>query len=286
MIPESWAKIRERRRFSTANGWETVETWTGPAGPNEATVNQWLANFSGYTSLEIEHSLPTDDGNSVVTAEIGFGISGADGHRLPPEHPDYGLISRKWTKHTNRVPISLLAHPSVKPLHDTDADWPERLRLQAMAYAIALRQYMRGERDEKPDADSFRTAARPDGFSSDQFKDIEVWLFREFAADEDAHYEASIPVLRKTEEVISATRLRAIHENTNRILTYDALQRIETSLSLAVIINTAELSGWYWLKASPEVEETGGGRFLIVQEYEGVAYLAPNTIMRYGPPIT
>jgi hypothetical protein len=178
MIPESWAKIRERRRFSTANGWETVETWTGPAGPNEATVTQWLANFSGYTSLEIEHSLPTDDGNSVVTAEIGFGISGADGQRLPPEHPDYGLISRKWTKHTNRVPISLLAHPSVKPLHDTDADWPERLRLQAMAYAIALRQFMRGEREEKPDADSFRTAARPDGFSGDQYKDIEVWLFR------------------------------------------------------------------------------------------------------------
>lgn len=286
-IPTLWSLQSERLRYTTANGWETVQTWTGPGGAGMVTRDAWLANFSGYTSLEIEHQRPRDDGDAIVTAQIGFAVTPA-GTPIPPTSPDFGLISRRWTKHTNKLQSTLLSHPRVELLDVQDASWGYRLRTQARAYDAALKKFARGELVIEPDPREFMDRARPASIGpvTGALLETEIWLFAEFAIDEDASWEMSMPVLRKTEEVISSTRLKAVHQDTDRFHTYAALQRIESSLALAIIVDAAQLEAWFWLKTSPEVEETSGGRFQIVQEYEGWPYLSPNTLMRYGPLIT
>lgn len=291
-IPVNWRRTLIRYRFTTANGWEEVQTWKGRAGSAMAEFNAFLAEFSGYTSLEVQHIMPLDPDQSSVDydaemqVEIGFGVTGPDGTKLTAEDDDYGLVSRKWTKDVNRIPVSLLAHWRVEILHDVDVEWPDRVRLNAIAYAQALRQYTRGEREDEPDRNGWRDAAAPSGHTVDTDEaEVVDWLFREFAVDEDASHETSNPVLRKVETVISSTRLEAVESNKERFHTYAAMQAAEGSLSAAVIIDAAGYGDLYWLKHEPVVDDSTAGRFEIVQEWEGWRYLSPNTLMRYGAVI-
>lgn len=288
MATNTWRKTGVRYRFTSANGWEEVQTWQGRAGEDQAEFDEWMAGYSGYTSLEVQQINPLDNGDAEMRVDIGYGVTGANGERLDPTDPDYGLISRKWTLHTNRISSSLLAHPSAGTLHTTDAEWPDRIRANAIAYAQALRAWVKANMvGDEPDRDGWRDAAAPTAHTvtTDEAAIVD-WLFREFAADEDASYDVNQPVLRKTEVVIAATRLEAVHDNVDRFHDYAALQAAEASLSVAVIIAAADLGAVVWLKGSPEVEETSEGRFQIVQEWEGWRYVSPNALMRYGAVIT
>jgi hypothetical protein len=294
-IPLTWRKTLIRYRYSSSNGWEEVQTWKGRAGAAMVEFNEFLANFSGYTSLEVQHIMPLDPDqasenyDAEMQVELGFGVTGPDGTKLGEGDPEFGLVSRKWTKDSNRIPVSLLAHPRVEVLHTVDPEWPDRIRLQAIAYAQTMRQLARGEIDWTPDREQFRDDAQPDDWVTTpggEAAAIEDWLFREFSVDEDASYEVANPILRKVETVINSSRLAAVHANVGRFHTYAALQAVESSLSAAAIVAAADLSALYWLKGDPVVDDSTAGRFEIVQEWEGWRYLSPNTIMRYGAVIT
>lgn len=303
MIPDTWAKFKERQRWSAStNAWEYVQSWKGTAGPGRATYIQWLANFFGYTSLEFSIDKEHSDGDGIVTVDIGF-ASNAQGETLPPSHPDYGLIERIWTKHTQKAQESIMSHWRLLCLlteaEGTSArkrqeDMLTSLQLSAQRYRQDYKTWIKLKFDFMRDNPGMEyTIAAPStqlyitavvgttAFTTDQYLAIE-WLFSEIAANANASWNRNVPVLRKTEVVLSVTNLRPSHENVDRIFTYLALLRTEGSIPLDGIIYASGLSDWYWLKQSPEVERTSNGWFRITQEYEGINYIAPNTLMRYG----
>lgn len=287
ILPTGWSLNEVSELWDPSNGPSLDYTYEGPSGAGEATVTAVVAALeAGYSKLTITKKPHGLDGRGTSTVKVSYSTD-AGGTVRPPTDPDYGLVARTWTKHTNKHQLSLLGHPTAKVCSDVNIDWPARIRTAAITYRRALDSYYEGTLTTEPVAADFieKTITAFSSKTVDQ-QDTALWLFSEFLADENATWSWDQPVLRKTEVVITETVLEASHANVGRIHNTTALGNAEGTLALAVIINTAGLSAWYWLKGSPDVDQASGGRFQIVQEWEGVPVITAHTTKRYGATLT
>ncbi len=294
-IPETWAMTKERLRWTAATGsLERVQTWRGLAGVAEAGYIAWLANFSGYTSLERTAMKPQTNGNCVLDVEIGFAAQ-PDGTIAPPSSPDYGLIERSWEKHTIKEQEGLLSHWRVDPLYAYGAPYdylPSQIRLAAIQYATDHKTYLKNEM-AKEAGEAAGTPPNPQLYVNkiqDKYpalteadKYVTAWLFSEYSADPNARWFRNKPVLSKTEIVLTVANLRPSHEDVDRILSPATFLQREATVEQAALIAFVGLKDMNWHKQSPVVQRTSNGWFKIAQEYHAVSYIAPQTIMRYGP---
>lgn len=284
---------KERLRWTAATGsLERVQTWRGEAGPADVTYASWLSNFAGYTSLERSVSKPQLDGDGIYDVEIGFAAA-ADGTVIPPGSPDYGLIERVWEKHTLKEQETLLGHPMLDPLYAKGGQFdylPSRIRHGATTYAADMKAWIKAEAqlddgetgDPQPNAQKYHDkACRGFTLTNEELR-ITVWLFSEFAANPNATWQRNRPALRKMETVLAVANVSAAHADMDRIFSPATFLAREATVESASLIQWSGLAGWYWHKQSPDVQRTSNGWFRITQEYHGVAFIAPQTVMRYG----
>jgi hypothetical protein len=264
---------RTESQWSAERGWEVVYTYVGPGSEYAAWVEQQV----GYTSLR-----KSAEGDDWTTVSLTFAAQGDGGDPLPPTSPDYGLISRRWSKHTNYNQTPIHAHENVDVLWLADHTWPGRIQIGVTRWRRAYNTWL--EAGGTGSAPELRLEARP---ANPQAHLIYVppppgvspsvaALAGEYAdllqLNEDLSFEVGQPVLRKTELVTSDSVLKANHQYVDRVLSYPTLNNHEPTLRDARIIDAAGLQAFRWLKRSPEVEYPGGGKWEITVEYWGLKF--------------
>lgn len=273
-IPEHWSKQREFLRWNGATGYEVVQEWRGPAGAARATYVAWLANFAGYTSLEVDWPMPDEDSDGTTTARIGF-ASDEEGTQIPIGATDYGLIERQWELDWEQEEVPLAAGYNGTLLAAYWAGWPEAIVRQAGEYRTALDAWLQQDtvtEAGKPDLATYKAEINL-ALAGATLNGKADWMFEELVKDENAVDLTHRPVLRKTERVYSWTSLVASHTNREKLYSYAGLVAYETTITAATLLATAGLSSDfpYWLKMPARVSTASQGQYVIAQEYLGFA---------------
>lgn len=276
-IPYTWRMLSQRTRWTITQGREIVQTWEGPAGENSQTFETWLTNFAGYTSLEYEHKDPMDDGDAVMTVQIGFAATEAGAIRQPGD-PEWGLISRSWRLHSSDAQLPLETFGKVSLLADADPVWPIKLRKAVEAYnkavVSAIEEWGFAPNTSPPDLpiqsdlDAMIAACAP--LSADAFlRAHAVRYARILQRSENPDYDVSQNILSKVEQVTSWSTITVSHENKGRWHSWAALRAAEPSLVGVGLVQTARLEDLIWLKKAPDVQASTGGNYELTQDYLG-----------------
>ena len=269
-IPDTWAKKSERLRYTVERGWEIVQVWEGPSGASKATRDAWLANFTGYTSLEFEDSLPRDDDDAVCRATITF-ASNSDGDTSLPPGDDYGLLSRTWTLIGSDEQLPVDAHPNVAKLANAYEDWPQIIRTTVDSFRRSNAEILQSYDWETVGPPALNqwdwravergTNATLNGYARDY---ASLLLGQDNPTWEQTRY-----VLRKVETVTSWSTLVVSHTNVNRWWRWATLTAAEPTLASTGLIQTAGLTSFIWLKKAPEVTLSSNGTRELTQEFWG-----------------
>lgn len=295
-LPQGWA-LKSFEDDNSVTGRKFTYEYEGPMGASEATLNTFLGQLAaGAARTVINKNAWNSNGHGIAKVVVEYAVT-STGSIPSTSDADYGLIKRLWTKHTNVIQKPLLSHPTVAPLYSVlptgwssyggVGQWPGSIKQTADRYTDMLKDLAEGTSTTVPDPVAMLATVVPAGHTPTPDElNIVGWLFSEYVNDPNATWEYGQPVLRKTEIVTNYTKLKAVHEDVEKIYAWSKLSSVESSLSLALIVNAADLDDWYWVKKSPEVEESSNGTFQIVQEYWGTEVITPMTIMRYGEPIS
>lgn len=280
-IPASWSKQRQTLRYTTAEGWELTQEWRGRSGPNKTFRDQWLANFTGYSSLEFEESMELDGAPTNSTnpfdAECVARITwpGMTSEPPDPEDPEGGLLSRSWSLVGTDEQRRLDAHPNVQKLADPTQggykELPGQIRDGVAMYKAKTQQILSqwNGLEPKPTLPPFLVPVTVAALS-DEVDAYASLLLR----DENTTFAISAYTLRKSEQVASWSTLVVSHLNKNRWHNWTALTLTEPTLAGTGLIQTAGLENLIWLKKTPEVNIASGGNYELTQEYFGGVYPA------------
>lgn len=285
-----WALKRIVRVTSTRGNTKDF-TYEGPTGASRAMVNEFLLTIApGWIEVRDETEVYGENERGKCTVTVSYAVT-ASGEMQDPDSPDYGLVARTWEKDTTQSQESLLSHPNVAPLYTVDLNWPGNIRRAGIAYTKRLEKYVSDTTGtlEMPDPAEMLTKVEPATVASLPnvlaLRDTATWLFAEYAADSNATFDYDYPVLVKTELVTSTTVLHASNTNVNHIYTYEGMKHYEGDPEVNTLIAASELSGWYWLKKSPDTPRASQGRWNIVQHFQGIEAMNPFLIKRHGAAI-
>lgn len=281
-LPDTWGIKKNSTKWNALTGWTRVQVWEGEA--TDSQLNSVLATLTGgATEVDIDKDVisQADDGTMTYgcTLTITWAALGTDGSLRTPGTTDYGLVSRLWTLHTNKLQRGIETAPAFLPLFNRYAFWPVLISKMAEAYRLALTQ-------QYTEVVNGRSTTRitppdptlvPDGtgglvpvpYATSDENALANKLFALLIKRPELSYENDQPVLRKTETVTSDSTVVASHTNVLRFYTSTALATAEPSLPYSTLVASSGLSSWYWWKQSPDVEQTSGGVFQVVQEYWG-----------------
>lgn len=318
-IPETWDKTKEHARWSAATGtWERVEYWRGLSGSAGVTFWEWLANFTGYTSLDYDKTAIGGDGTGIIEAEIGFAIQSPDGESVEPSDPTYGLVERVWEKYVKKEQREIQFHPLANDLNAVSPTWVAGIMQATRTYNTDLRAWQKlsalvWEANDPYHIDNGQTPVEPPDatpapniewyiamcvpylsaestthipLTPDQWR-IHRWIFREYAKDTKASSPYDVPVLRRTDTVLTVANpaLWLANEDVGRIMTFQTLQSREASMALALLLNAGQLQAWHFIKQAPTQAQTTNGWFRMEQEYVGIERPTDDDIMRSGGDI-
>lgn len=281
-IPASWAKKSERLRYTTERGWEIVQVWEGPSGAAKATRGLWLAEQSGYTSLDFEDTLPMDDGDAVCRATITF-ASNSDGDTVLPGGAEYGLLSRSWTLLGSDEQLPIEALENVTALQEFSEDWPASIRGTVNGFQKAntaiLESFPWGT-PASPALEEWDEAFVKKSGASAALNGYAVDYASLLLLSDNPTFDRAKYVLRKTETVTSWSTMVVSHTNVNRWWRWATLTAAEPTLASTGLLQTAGLTGYIWLKKAPEVTLASNGTRELTQEFWGGVLPATGTTAR------
>jgi len=270
-------QVEERERWSYANGLQTVLSYEGPEADLTAFLSTELP--AGYSEIVTTKS----DGGQWVKLDITFSAA-----VVTPNPGEEGLVTRNWTLHRQEEQHPIMSHPDIMGdkttigLADLDVGIPSMLEAWADIFHEAQRDYIKQVGDAKasagievPEWQFFKPAfkAKPSWMTPTRYAELEAIsneAFKSLCKNTNATYTLTVPILKKTEVVVSFSAMRANHFNVNRVLTHSTLCGSEPTLPTAALIYATGLSGYHWLKKSPQVDQVNAGQYQITQEFQGI----------------
>lgn len=272
-IPELWALRGSRTRYGADGSAELIQEWHGPAGVSKEQRHAWMANFSGWKTVEFDEKAVTDTGDSVCLAEITWAVDPATGEPPPPGGDDYGLLRRTWRLNGISEQIPAEAVDRVQALAARDEAWPAIIRAQVESYKKRVKAQI-DEWDPTSNTSPVLTEWdrevlwQPAGATSPEIGWAVAYanlLLRE----DNPVAPATQYVLSKVEQVTHWSTIAVSHLHVGRWMTAAVLATLEPTLtgSVATMIGLAALGDRIWMKQAPEVVDSSGGNVELLQEY-------------------
>lgn len=273
-----WSLVRQRKRWDVTKGWQMAYTWEGPS----EGFNNWLATREDfYTALDLDEEterIDPDTGYAYghLTVTITYQLNESS---LPVGGSGDGRITDPvWTMPMEEREIGILETDNAQLLRAYSPSWIGWI-IKNTEYFQAGVQLALDEGRELPTYDP--TLSNPSGAPPDLVA-LATELGYLLIDNPDLTRTISVPHLQKIETVITASTLKAGHDNVDRILTWSTLAAAEPTLLSAPLVDTTKLQEYHWLKLTPRVEPVSGGVWQIIQRWQGIkAWVA----FMYGPAL-
>lgn len=291
-----WSMRKTRLRLSADGSSELIERWHGPAGAGKVDRNTWLAQFTGWSSVEFDEDFVTDTGESICLADLAWKVD-ADGNKILPGADDYGLIKRSWRLYGTAEQISIEATDRVQALSQRgyasgSGDWPRII-------AATVESWKKAVQAELDEWAGLYDPASPTSPVLTPWPGADLWaptgatleerewaaVYASLLAREDTPLApATQYALAKVEEVTALSTIAVSHTAVGRWLSLGTLLSSEPSLTGSAATRMAisgiqdSLGELVWFKMAPEHVDASGGNVELTQEYYASVRPAPGSL--------
>lgn len=241
-------------QFVEGQGWLQVVPYTG----SKSKLNAFLAEifiiggqFGGINAIRVYEQ------GTIALVEVSFAQSPYNTQQPDP-------ISTTWTMVPNMLELDIMSHAKVQNGFPGVPGLSTYTTQALLDFKRKLQDLLSGNATSEPTPGSLL----------------------EFVYNRKAREISTITVpqyvLRKTQTVFSKSQITASHTNVGKVFNKDKLRASEPTLPSAILIDPIKLDAVMqgqtelsWLKFAPEVDQTTGGRYQIIQEYWSLAYYDP-----------